>query len=119
MILVASPSKPFTYTAKMTARRQAIINDYDEEIQDLYEAVQATTQSDLPLPTTWNLEETLKYTREVVTSVMNASIEDDDDFFRFGCDRSVKAIDRLAVILSVFFSFQFKAFSQCGSATFF
>ena len=36
MILVASPDKPFTYTAKNTPRRHAIIEDYDQEINQIY-----------------------------------------------------------------------------------
>ncbi|KAK0230496.1 hypothetical protein IW262DRAFT_1453406 [Armillaria fumosa] len=36
MILVAKPRKPFTYTAKNTARRQAILDDYSEDILAVY-----------------------------------------------------------------------------------
>lgn len=39
MILVTSPKKPFMYTAKKTARRQAIVMEYDEEIDALCAAV--------------------------------------------------------------------------------
>src|SRR5487761_708862 len=48
MIIVASPAKPFVYTAKMTARRQAILKDYDEEINTLYDVVEQTSQVDIP-----------------------------------------------------------------------
>jgi len=36
MVLLAKPSKPFLYTAKNTTRRQAIIDEYEEEIDELY-----------------------------------------------------------------------------------
>ncbi|OBZ79958.1 L-aminoadipate-semialdehyde dehydrogenase large subunit [Grifola frondosa] len=65
MILVASPSKPFTYTAKNTARRQAIINDYEGEIDALYDAVAETTQADIAPPSAWSKDETLAFVRTV------------------------------------------------------
>ncbi|KAI0070275.1 acetyl-CoA synthetase-like protein [Panus rudis PR-1116 ss-1] len=42
MILVVKPSKPFAYTVKNTARRQAIINEYESEIDALYARVAGT-----------------------------------------------------------------------------
>ncbi|KAJ7819956.1 hypothetical protein B0H14DRAFT_3089317 [Mycena olivaceomarginata] len=60
MILVSKPNKPFTYTAKMTARRQAIITDYEDEIAELYDAV--------------------------VRKVVVGDVRDDADIFRYGCD---------------------------------
>ena len=47
MIIASTPSKPFMYTAKNTARRQAILSTYEAEINALYVAVDETTQSDL------------------------------------------------------------------------
>ncbi|KAJ7367487.1 hypothetical protein DFH08DRAFT_677095 [Mycena albidolilacea] len=44
MVLVANKSKPFTYTAKMTIRRQAIIADYQEEIRELYATAETVPQ---------------------------------------------------------------------------
>ena len=40
MIIVSSPSKPFTYTAKSTPRRSAIINEYKPDIDALYATVE-------------------------------------------------------------------------------
>ncbi|KLO14348.1 acetyl-CoA synthetase-like protein [Schizopora paradoxa] len=40
MVLLAKPSKPFLYTAKNTTRRQAIIDEYEEEIDALYHQTQ-------------------------------------------------------------------------------
>ncbi|KAH8114663.1 acetyl-CoA synthetase-like protein [Phellopilus nigrolimitatus] len=86
MIIVSSPEKPFAYTAKNTARRQAIIQNYELEIDTLYYAVQETTQSDIPLPSSWTLPHALDFVRKIVMKVMKHSIGDDADFFRFGCD---------------------------------
>jgi hypothetical protein len=46
MVLVASPSKPFAYTVKMNPRRQAILKEYDNEINTLYDGIEQTSQFD-------------------------------------------------------------------------
>ncbi|KAJ7245421.1 hypothetical protein C8J57DRAFT_1082265 [Mycena rebaudengoi] len=86
MILVAKPSKPFTYTAKLTARRQAIIIEYANEITDLYAAVDETTQSSIIQPHVWNATSTVDFVRQLVRSIMNNAVEDEDDVFHHGCD---------------------------------
>lgn len=48
MIIVAKPTKPFTYTAKNTARRQAILTDYSDDILAVYETVEESTQANIP-----------------------------------------------------------------------
>ncbi|KAJ7185924.1 hypothetical protein C8R46DRAFT_388493 [Mycena filopes] len=85
MILVSNATKPFTYTAKSTARRQAIIADYNDEIQALYATVDETTQPALRLES-WDPISTLEFVREVVHNVMARAVEDDADIFQHGCD---------------------------------
>lgn len=87
MIIVASPSKPFMYTAKMTARRQAILKDYDEEINALYDVVEQTSQVDIPIPPEWTPSQSLDYMRHVVHKVMTQNVADEVDIFQHGCDR--------------------------------
>jgi hypothetical protein len=87
MIIVASPSKPFTYTAKNTARRQAIISDYEVEINAVYAAVEESTQADLPPPHDWGLSSTIPFVRAVVGRVLKHRVKDTDDIFQKGCDR--------------------------------
>lgn len=89
MIIVASPSIPFTYTAKGTARRQAIIADYEAEINNLYATLDGNVQaaSAIPKPCTWVYEETLPYIRHIVRSTLTREVNDDVDIFRYGCDR--------------------------------
>ncbi|KAI9459305.1 acetyl-CoA synthetase-like protein [Russula earlei] len=86
MIIVASPSKPFVYTAKMTARRQAILKAYDTEINALYDMVEQTSQVDIPLPVEWTPSQSLDYVRRVVHKVMTQKISDGVDIFQHGCD---------------------------------
>ncbi|KIJ25888.1 hypothetical protein M422DRAFT_273122 [Sphaerobolus stellatus SS14] len=94
MILVASSSKPFSYTVKNTARRGAILKDYADEIEEIYEAVDDSTQTSIPIPTTttenggWPLEDTREFVHNVVHEIMKDvnAMKDSDDLFSFGCD---------------------------------
>lgn len=87
MILVASASKPFAYTAKGTARRQAVINEYDEEIEAMYSSAESTTLKVEP-PASWDETNTKGFIRNVVGTVLKRHVDDGADIFRFGCDRS-------------------------------
>lgn len=86
MIIVSSPSKPFVYTAKMTARRQAILKDYDKEINVLYDVVEGTSQVDFPPPSEWTPSQSLDYVRRIVHKVMKQKVADNIDIFQHGCD---------------------------------
>ena len=90
MITVASPSKPFEYTAKNDPRRLAIIKQYDEEINVLYEAVEESAQSDLAAPASWSYEDTMNFVRSVVSRVLEHPLADGEDLFHSGCDRWAK-----------------------------
>lgn len=87
MILVASPSRPFTYTAKGSARRQAVIADYAAEIKELYAAVSETIQEEISAPLDWSLPQTLEFIRTTISNVLTATVDDDADIFQHGCDR--------------------------------
>ncbi|KAK0196977.1 hypothetical protein F5146DRAFT_1153799, partial [Armillaria mellea] len=90
MILVAKPDKPFKYTSKNTARRQVILEDYSEEILDLYKSVEESTQTAISLPLEWDPDSTKDFVRTIVLQVLSHSILDDDDLFQHGCDRRIK-----------------------------
>jgi hypothetical protein len=87
MIIIASPAKPFVYTAKMTARRQAILKDYDAEINALYDVIEQTSQVDIPIPVEWSPSPSFDYVRRVVHKVMAQKVADGVDIFQHGCDR--------------------------------
>ena len=87
MIIVASPSKPFMYTAKMTARRQAILADYDSEINALYDTIENASQVDISIPAEWTPSQSLDYVRHVLHKIMTQKVADDVDIFQHGCDR--------------------------------
>lgn len=87
MILVSSPKKPFVFTGKLTVRRRAVIADYEQEIDALYDAVNETSQVIKRFPEKWTRESSLVFARELVTTVLRDPVEDDDDIFQHSCDR--------------------------------
>ena len=87
MILVAKPGKPFTYTGKNTARRQAILADYEPEIEEVYVRVAETTQSDIAPPSSWTTASSVDFVRAVVNKVLSHPVRDLVDIFQSGCDR--------------------------------
>jgi len=86
MIIVSIPSKPFTYTAKNTARRQAIIDSYSDEIEKAYADAQESAQSNIASPSVWDDTQTLTFVRQTVSSVLGREVSDDADIFQLGCD---------------------------------
>ena len=87
MILVSSPKKPFVFTAKLTARRQAVIAEYESEIDALYDAVDKTAQAVKCFPNEWTEESSFEFARNLIGSVLKVSVKDDDDIFQHSCDR--------------------------------
>ncbi|KAJ7697660.1 hypothetical protein B0H17DRAFT_1130264 [Mycena rosella] len=83
---VAKPDKPFTYTAKMGVRRQAIIANYEEEIAALYDGVEQSAALDIPLLLNWNTSLILNFVCDAIHNVMAARLGDDDNMFQHGCD---------------------------------
>jgi hypothetical protein len=92
MIMVTKPNRPMELTAKGTPRRQICLDAYEEDIGELYAAVQRSSQADLTPPTTWTRDATLAFVRESVRRVLGFDIEDTDDLFQQGCDRQVSAV---------------------------
>ncbi|KAJ8093219.1 putative NRPS-like protein biosynthetic cluster [Marasmius tenuissimus] len=86
MIIVASPHKPFSYTAKNTPKRQATLRDYAEEVSAAYEALSETTQSNIPAPPHWDISTTTTFVRAVIKTVLTHPVKDGDDLFQYGCD---------------------------------
>ncbi len=90
MIIVTHPSKPFTFTAKGTPRRQAILTAYSKEIDTAYEAVDKTFVSNIPAPQKWIIDDITGWIRRIVQSLLrtDAQISDTQNFFAVGVDRS-------------------------------
>ncbi|KAJ7751462.1 hypothetical protein B0H16DRAFT_1419536 [Mycena metata] len=86
MILVAKPEKPFTYTAKTTVRRQAVIADYEDEIEALYDLVEESATLNIPPLLNWDAKSILEFVRNAILSVVDTDLGDHDDVFQHGCD---------------------------------
>ncbi len=71
----------------MTPRRQVILDNYDEEINALYDVVEQASQVDIPLPVDWTPSQSLDYVRHIVYKVMTQKVADGVDVFQNGCDR--------------------------------
>ena len=101
MIIVASSSKPFTYNAKGFPRRTPVLRDYEGEIEALYAAVEQSSQSDIPAPSSWDSDGVKAFVEATVHHILGKSLPADADIFRNGCDRWVPSYkSRSATILN-------------------
>ena len=89
MIIVTNPNKPLEFTPKGTPRRQVCLEAYAQEVDAVYLAVKDSSQTELVSPTRWTYETTSGFIRTAVSNVVVARLDDDDDIFQQGCDRSV------------------------------
>jgi hypothetical protein len=90
MILVTHPDKPLELTAKATPRRGICLKAYAQEISDLYDEIERSSQTEQRPPEIWTTGSTLEFVRGVVHHVMvSIRVGDDDDLFSNGCDRYV------------------------------
>ncbi|KAH9912112.1 acetyl-CoA synthetase-like protein [Fomitopsis serialis] len=86
MIIVAKPDKPFSYTAKGTVRRGAVIQQYEDEIDALYDIVDAGSQSSVAPPVSWDITTATDFVRKTVAHILKRCPRDGDDLFQHGCD---------------------------------
>lgn len=77
-----------TLVADNISSRQAILNHYQQEIETTYQAVEETTQSNIPAPSEWSSMTTKDFVHAVVAQVLSPhKVQDFDDIFQHGCDR--------------------------------
>lgn len=100
MIIVTYPSKPFTFTAKGTPRRRAILVDYSKEIDAAYDAVDKTFVSSIPAPQKWTIDDIIEWIRRIVQSLLrtDAQISDTQDFFTVGVDSLIATAIRNTIV---------------------
>jgi hypothetical protein len=70
----------------MTVRRGAVIADYEDEIETLYETVEETATLNIPPVVEWSTDSTLDFVRNAVHNIMANDLGDDEDIFQHGCD---------------------------------
>lgn len=61
--------------------------EYEQEIEALYRAVDESSQSHIPPPSSWDQESSLRFIQSVVNTVLkNNKLGVEDDMFQHGCD---------------------------------
>lgn len=68
-----------------------MFEEYKEEIDALYSAVEASTQVNTPHPRQWRNYEATEFVRNCIVEIMGHKVPDDADIFQHGCDRSVSS----------------------------
>lgn len=87
MIIVASQDKPFTFTGKGTLRRIPILQDYENEINTLYDTQEHHASSaTFNVPAEWTSNSCTKFVETIVHSLF-PGVTLDDDLFDKGADR--------------------------------
>ncbi|KAH8114785.1 acetyl-CoA synthetase-like protein [Phellopilus nigrolimitatus] len=86
MIIVTDPAKPFEYTPKGNPRRHVSVALYSAEIDAVYAAVEAQTDSGPSVPSSWRESEAREYARTLINKVLKNPVRDEDDIFEHGCD---------------------------------
>ena len=87
MIIVTNPEKPLELTAKGSVRRNICIAKYETEIEELYRAVEESSQIGIKPPAEWTPESMLDFVQTIVHKVMGQPVGETDDLFQNGCDR--------------------------------
>ncbi|KAF9505928.1 hypothetical protein BS47DRAFT_1322053 [Hydnum rufescens UP504] len=98
MIILATPTKPFTFSAKGSVRKSAVVASYVDEIEAIYAAAESASSVDVPAPEKWTKESTLDYVKRVVQKVLQVKIGNDDDIFQHGGDSLQSTFLRNSII---------------------
>lgn len=89
MMILSDPSKPFQMTPKGTLRRNAILEDYAQEIEQAYIAFGKISLSS-PAGVTrgiFEMKDALNILRQHVHTNIGSNISDNEDIFDAGGDR--------------------------------
>ena len=77
-----------------------MIDLYKEEIEAAYIAVEKSSQHDVPIPESWDVDHATAFVRALVTKLLEKEIQDDADLFQCGVDRLAKFV-RIAAMSSL------------------
>ncbi|KAF8162196.1 hypothetical protein K438DRAFT_1731291 [Mycena galopus ATCC 62051] len=99
MIVLATPSRPFQVTAKGTPRRQAILEDYAQDIDAAYDAFNRVPAPAGPqVHGTISVNDALEIVRGQVHTNVGPSISDNANLFDAGADSLLAAWIRRGII---------------------
>lgn len=102
MILIISPSKPLLFTPKGTLRRKVTLEQYTEEIDALYKAVDESAQEGITGPADWSAGNSVEFVRKAVEKTMKEGGRDwadSADLFEIGLDRYDSSILIVTAVL--------------------
>ncbi|KAL0566769.1 hypothetical protein V5O48_015232 [Marasmius crinis-equi] len=84
MVMVSSPSKPFTYTEKGTLRRKEILKAYASEIDTLYSELDEGVGIEISFPADATYDNIVTFVQAVLHTIP-LNVPEDEDVFRYGC----------------------------------
>ena len=70
--------------------RQPGWEDYADEIEHAYTAVEEASNKDISPPVSWEKADCLAFARSLVTAILERRLDDSDDIFQHGADRFVQ-----------------------------
>ncbi|KAF8998105.1 hypothetical protein BDQ17DRAFT_1362450 [Cyathus striatus] len=101
MIIIAGSNRPFDCTDKRYPKRHAIIREYKEEIEKLYNGTDVeiiTDDYDMSIGDGSDLNTVKDFIRSVVSLTMSRTIRDDDNIFSCGADSLCAASIRTNIL---------------------
>lgn len=75
-------------TDKGTVKRQPNIDAYAKEIKAAYTALHDSARQDVVPPDAWDVESVMNYVRQLIKTVVENPVQDHEDIFQQGADRS-------------------------------
>ncbi|KAJ7039836.1 hypothetical protein C8F04DRAFT_280625 [Mycena alexandri] len=104
MIILSDPSKPFQVTPKGTLRRNAILEDYAQEIEQAYVAfgkISLSSSAGVARGTLLEMKDALHIVRQHVHTNIGSNISDNEDIFDAGGDSLLAARIRTGIMRSL------------------
>ncbi|KIK55529.1 hypothetical protein GYMLUDRAFT_837603 [Collybiopsis luxurians FD-317 M1] len=86
MILAASPSKPLPRAGKGTVLRKAAYEQYQEEINQIYDAVESTLVDTIEPPSDWESNAVQRWLKIQIEDLCHNSVGFSEDIFEHGFD---------------------------------
>jgi hypothetical protein len=97
LILLASPAKPFSLSGKGAPQRTVVIEQYSQEIDEVYEALEENSSLDIHLPDSWDKRDIRRFVDELLSTTLDVTVGSKDDIFHAGCSRLAISLRHILV----------------------
>ncbi|KAJ6487165.1 putative aminoadipate reductase [Mycena vitilis] len=103
MVLLTRPGRPMARTPKGTVIKKLTITSYEQEIEELYETIEASgnTASDIKPPLSWTVEDLEDWLQIHATLVADTEISGGHDLFEQGFDSLNETFLRLRIVAAL------------------